>query len=921
MVKDSIKIRGARTHNLKNISLEIPRNRFIVITGLSGSGKSSLAFDTIYAEGQRRYIESLSSYARQFLEQVDRPDVDSIEGLSPAIAIKQRSSGGTPRSTVGTVTEIYDLLRLLYARMGKPHCPVCGRQISSLTTQEIVDRIMGFPEETRLQILAPISTDDNKTRLNELLRKLQRDGFTRVKINGKIQLLEEIQTNVEKAYSISVVVDRLILKPGVKTRLTESIELALHKGKGKVILDNGTEEIRFNQSKECEDCGVTIPELTPQHFSFNNPKGACRVCKGLGIIRYFDPDLIITWPGLSVSEGAIPILKDLGDNFYKKVIEIMNHLKIDPYMPFYKLPEESKNIILFGYIKEDLSFDGIVPHIERLYSKLKNPVKKRELERYIGAIECRECNGSRLNPISRAVRVNGLTIDEICNLSVNEALDFFNNIKLTENEINISGRIIKEIKDRLGFLVSVGVGYLSLSRTTSTLSGGEEQRVRLATQMGSALSGVLYVLDEPTVGLHPRDTHRLIKNITELKSMGNTVIVVEHDRDMILASDHIIDLGPGAGPEGGDIVFQGTPQELINNNRSLTGNYLSGGISIPLKRKRKHSTRHWLIIEGASHNNLKDIVVKIPLGTLTCITGVSGSGKSTLMYDILYPELLKRVYGKKIKSGRVKSFKGAEYIDRVINIDQAPIGKSSRSNPATYTGIFNHIREIFSMLPDARVRGYTPSRFSFNVKGGRCEVCQGEGTRKIEMQFLPDVHVTCDVCRGSRFNRDTLEIKYKGFNIAQILDMSVKEVLPLFENIPVLRDKLITLMDVGLGYMKLGQPATTLSGGEAQRLKLSKELSKRQTGRTIYLLDEPTTGLHFEDIRRLLDLLMRLVELNNTVVVIEHHLDVIKNADFIIDLGPEGGERGGYVVGMGTPEEIMRNKRSYTGKFLKNVLH
>lgn len=921
MKNHSIKIRGARTHNLKDISLDIPRDKFIVITGPSGSGKSSLAFDTIYAEGQRRYVESLSSYARQFLGQVDRPDVEYIGGLSPAIAIKQRSSGGTPRSTVGTVTEIYDMLRILYARIGKPHCPLCGRALSSMTTQEIVDEIINMPEGTRIQILAPIESESKKSP-EDLLRVLQKDGFTRVKINNHFILLDEAPSLPIRINKISVVVDRLIIKSDIKRRLTESVELALRKGKGKVIVDTDSKELTFSQIKECPNCGIKAPELTPQHFSFNNPAGACGRCKGLGVIRYFDPELMVIWPERTISEGAIPLLKEMGNGLYHRVIELMNHFQIDPYMPFYKLSKDSKDILFFGKKDPDkgIHFEGIIPLLENLYNGTKNPIKKRELERFIGTITCKECRGGRLNSISLSVRINDKSINDICSVPAQEALEFFKELKLTERESYIAGRLIKEITDRLGFLINVGVGYISLSRATSTLSGGEEQKIRLATQMGSSLSGVLYVLDEPTIGLHPKDTNLLINNIKYLKGMKNTVIVVEHDRDMILASDYVVDLGPGAGPDGGKIVFQGTPEELKWDKSSLTGRYLSRKLSIP-RKKRELYFNHYITIEGASHHNLKDISLKIPLGTLTCITGVSGSGKSTLMYDIIYPELLKRVYGRSIKSGRVRVFKGAEYIDRVISIDQSPIGKSPRSNPATYTGIFSHIRELFSMLPDSRVRGYTASRFSFNVKGGRCEVCQGEGIRKVEMHFLPDVHITCDVCNGTRFNRDTLEIRYKGYNIAQILDMSVKEALPLFENIPGLREKLMTLMDVGLGYMKLGQPATTLSGGEAQRLKLSKELSKRQTGRTIYLMDEPTTGLHFEDIRRLLDVLLRLVELNNTVVVIEHHLDIIKNADFIIDLGPEGGDKGGYVVAMGPPEEIIRIKHSYTGKYLKDVLN
>ena len=922
MGKDMIRIRGAKTHNLKNISIDIPRNAFVVITGLSGSGKSSLAFDTIYAEGQRRYVESLSSYARQFLGQADKPDVDLIEGLSPAIAIKQRSSGGTPRSTVGTVTEIYDFLRLLFARIGTPHCPECGKQIISLTTQEMVDHIMEMPSGAKVQILAPLVKNQEGTH-RDLIEKLMKDGYTRVKIDGRIMLLDqEINLSPRQRHSISVVVDRIIIKPDMKRRLTDSIELALSLGKGRIILDTPSGEKVFNQAMICDECDTEIPELTPQHFSFNNPQGACPECKGLGVKRYFDPELIVSEPELSISEGAIPFLKDNENPLYKQLIQIMNLLRIDIYTPYGSLPEPAKRIIMYGTGNETsgVTFSGIIPYLEGLYRKSRNPLKKTEIERYMGMIPCPGCKGARLNNISLAVRFNGLTIYDICRIPIKQAYEFFQQITLSKGHQEIAERIIKEITTRLVFLINVGLDYLSLDRATSTLSGGEEQRVRLATQMSSGLSGVLYVLDEPTVGLHPKDTKRLLKNLMKLKDMGNTVMVVEHDRDMIISSDHVIDMGPGAGPEGGEVVFQGKPAQLIQAENSLTGNYISGKRSISRRRQKRPLGPHWIIIHGASHNNLKNITVKIPLGTLTCITGVSGSGKSTLMEDVLYPEPIKRIYGRNVKSGKVQSADGMEHIDRVINIDQTPIGRSSRSNPATYTGIFYNIRELFSMLPEARARGYGPSRFSFNVKGGRCEACEGEGTQRVEMHFLPDIHVTCDVCNGTRFNRDTLEIRYKGYNIAQILDMSIREALPFFENIPSLKNKLLTLIDVGLGYLKLGQPANTLSGGEAQRLKLSKELGKRSTRRTIYLLDEPTNGLHFEDIRNLLDVLNRLVDQKNTVVVIEHHLDVIKNADFIIDLGPEGGDKGGYVIGMGPPEEIARIEESYTGRFLKQLL-
>jgi excinuclease ABC subunit A len=937
MTNDKIKIRGARVHNLKDISLDIPRNKVVVITGLSGSGKSSLAFDTIYAEGQRRYVESLSAYARQFLERMDKPDMDSIEGLSPAISIEQRSTSKNPRSTVGTVTELYDYLRLLFARIGRPHCPNCGLEITSQTTQQIVDQVMDMGEESRVQILAPL-IEERKGGHVQLLQGLRKDGFTRVKIDGEIRLLdEEIVLDKNRKHSLSVVVDRLVINKNIGRRLTDSIELTLHLSGGQVILDLiGSGEKFFSQKAACTRCGISIPELTPQMFSFNNPQGACPECSGLGSKRYFDPDLMVPDSDLSLREGALAPWANRNSVYFQQMLDsLCQHYNVDIYTPFKDLPKKVQEVFLNGSGKEEIKFyferddrryhytrpfEGIIPNLERRYHETDSYQIREEIEKYMSIRPCPECKGARLRPISQAVKVGGKSIHEITTLSIERAYEYFMHLELDSKEREIAQRIFKEIQERLGFLKSVGLDYLTIDRPSSTLSGGEGQRIRLATQISSGLAGVLYVLDEPTIGLHQRDNLLLLENLRHLKDLGNTVLVVEHDAETILSSDYVIDMGPGAGIKGGHVVFEGKPEQLVQDEASLTGQYLSGKRKIPIPQSRRKGNGNNLIVEGAEHNNLKNIEVEIPLGTLTCVTGVSGSGKSSLISEILFPALAQKLYRSKTKVGRVKTIRGIHHIDKIINIDQSPIGRTPRSNPATYTGVFTPIRELFALLPDSKMRGYKAGRFSFNVKGGRCEACNGDGIIKIEMHFLPDVHVTCEACKGSRFNRDTLEIKYKGLNIADVLNMTVSQVFTFFENVPNIKNKLKTLVDVGLGYIKLGQSATTLSGGEAQRVKLSKELSKRDTGRTLYLLDEPTTGLHFADVQKLLEVLNHLVELNNTVVVIEHNLDVIKTADRIIDLGPEGGEKGGYIVGTGTPEEIQQIEKSYTGNFLKKVL-
>ncbi|MBU0988675.1 MAG: excinuclease ABC subunit UvrA, partial [Proteobacteria bacterium] len=895
---DYIKIRGARQHNLKGISLDIPRNRFVVITGVSGSGKSSLAFDTIYAEGQRRYVESLSAYARQFLEQMDKPDVDAIEGLSPAIAIEQRTSSRNPRSTVGTATEIYDYLRLLFARVGQPYCPECGLEISSQTTQDIVDQVMRIEQGTKIQILAPLF-EGRKGEHLKLLQGLRKDGFTRVKIDGEVRLLDEdIVLEKNKKHEISVVVDRLIIKGDILRRLTDSMELTLSLSDGKAVVEViDSRDLFFNQKAACPKCGLSIPELTPQMFSFNNPQGACEECSGLGTKRYFDPDLIVPDPDLSLREGAIAPWTNRHSVYFQQMLDsVCRHYGIDIYTPFKDLPEEIRHAFLHGSDEDEVKFyyekgdrrysfkrpfEGVIPNLERRYHETDSYQVRYEIENYMSIRPCPLCEGARLKGVSLAVRVGGKAIHEVTALSVDKAYIFFEDLKLDPKKEVIARRVLKEIGERLGFLRSVGLDYLTIDRPSGTLSGGEDQRIRLATQISSRLAGVLYVLDEPSIGLHQRDNLRLLTNLKQLKELGNTVLVVEHDAETILSADHVIDMGPGAGIKGGEVVFNGPPGELLANQLSLTGEYLSGRRTIPVPVRRRKGNGEAIVIEGAKENNLKEITASIPLGTFTCVTGVSGSGKSSLINGILYPALSQKLYRSKEKVGPVKSIQGIQHLDKVINIDQSPIGRTPRSNPATYTGAFTHIRELFSMLPESRARGYKPGRFSFNVKGGRCEACKGDGIIKIEMHFLPDVYVTCEACKGLRYNRDTLEIRYKGYNIADILSMTVNQAFSFFENVPGVRNKLKTLVDVGLGYIRLGQQATTLSGGEAQRIKLSKELSKRNTGRTLYLLDEPTTGLHFADIQKLLEVLNYLVDLKNTVVVIEHNLDVIKVADHI----------------------------------------
>ena len=937
MSLNHIVIRGAKQHNLKNIDVAIPRNKLVVITGLSGSGKSTLAFDTIYAEGQRRYVESLSTYARQFLEKMDKPEVDSIEGLSPAISIQSRSTSKNPRSTVGTVTEIYDYLRLLFARIGHPFCPKCNLPITSQSIQQVVDQVMKFEDQSKIQILSPV-VDGRKGEYTNLFERLRKEGFVRVQVDGDIMLLDsDIMLDKNKKHFIRVVVDRLIVGKTIRRRLTDSLELAFTLSDGLAIVDHlGEKEYFFNQRAWCPVCGFSFPPLTPQMFSFNNPLGACPECGGLGIKMYFDPELIVPDSDLSLREGAIAPWADRHSVYFQQMLDsLAQYYGIDIYTPFRDLPEHVQKAFLYGSGKEEIKFyfdsgdrrhfykkpfEGLIPTLNRRYHETDSSFSREEIERFMNIRPCPQCNGARLKPESLAVKVDGKSISEVTSFFIDKAMEYFQGLKLTEKEGIIGRQILKEIIKRIGFLKSVGLDYLSLDRSTSTLSGGEEMRIRLATQIGSSLSGVLYVLDEPSIGLHYRDNNKLLYTLKRLKELGNTVLVVEHDPETIFSADYIVDMGPGAGEHGGHVIFTGTPAEIVKDERSLTGQYLSGRLSIPVPALRRKGNGKEIVIEGAQQNNLQCIDVAIPLGTFTCITGVSGSGKSSLINQIFYPALAQKLYHSKERVGRMKRIRGVEYLDKVINIDQSPIGRTPRSNPATYTGIFTPIRELFSKLPESRVRGYKSGRFSFNVDGGRCEACKGDGIIKIEMHFLPDVYVTCDVCKGLRYNRDTLEIRYKGKNIADVLDMTVAEAMLFFSPVPQIRGKLETLFNVGLGYIKLGQPATTLSGGEAQRIKLSKELGKRNTGRTLYLLDEPTTGLHFADIQKLLDVLNHLVDLENTVVVIEHNMDVIKSADYIIDLGPEGGEKGGYIVGTGTPEEIVSIKESYTGQFLKKIM-
>ena len=934
---DTIKIRGARQHNLKDISLDIPRNKFVVITGLSGSGKSSLAFDTIYAEGQRRYVESLSAYARQFLEQMDKPDVDAIEGLSPAISIEQRGFSRNPRSTVGTVTEIYDYMRVLFARVGQPYCPECGIEIRSQTVQQIVDRILGWDEGGRIQIMAPL-VEDRKGEHLRLFQGLRKDGYTRVRVDGEVRLLDEdIALKKNQKHTIQVVVDRLVIKPEIQRRLTDTMELTLSLGHGRAVVEViGIGDTFFNQHAACPKCGLSMPELTPQMFSFNNPAGACPECSGLGTQRAFDPSLVVADADLSLPDGAISAWPKRHSGYYQQMLcAVLEHYGIERTLAFREIPDEIRQVLLYGSGREKIPFrfkmahgrhsrnrpfEGVIPNLERRYRETNSYHVRYEIEKFMSIRPCSRCGGARLKPTSLAVRLGGRSIHELTALSVEEAYLFFGVLAFGPREKMISKGVLKEIRERLGFLRSVGLDYLTLDRSSGTLSGGEDQRIRLATQISSRLAGVLYVLDEPSIGLHQRDNLRLLENLKQLKELGNTVLVVEHDAETILMADQVIDMGPGAGIRGGEVVFNGPPRLLSESADSLTGQYLSGNRTIAIPEARRKGNGNAILIQGARLNNLKNISVEIPLGTLTCVSGVSGSGKSSLVNGILYPGLSRHLYGSKASVGPADRLLGMEHLDKVINIDQSPIGRTPRSNPATYTGAFTHIRDLFSMLPESRARGYKPGRFSFNVKGGRCESCKGDGINKIEMHFLPDVYVTCEVCQGLRYNRDTLEIKYKGNSIADVLDMTVNQALAFFESIPVIRRKLKTLVDVGVGYIKLGQQATTLSGGEAQRIKLSRELSKRSTGKTLYLLDEPTTGLHFADIEKLLEVLNHLVERKNTVVVIEHNLDVVKGADYVIDLGPEGGEGGGHVIATGTPEEITKIESSYTGQYLKKML-
>jgi excinuclease ABC subunit A len=932
-----IAIKGAREHNLKDIDVNIPRDQLVVITGLSGSGKSSLAFDTIYAEGQRRYVESLSAYARQFLEQMDKPDVDLIEGLSPAISIEQKTTSKNPRSTVGTVTEIYDYLRLLFARVGNPHCYRCGRVIASQTVQQIVDQVMQLSGVARIQVLAPL-VRGRKGEYRKELDELRRQGYTRARVDGQgRELTEKIELDKMKNHTIEAVIDRLVINPGIEKRLADSIETAMNLADGIVTIDTmDSGELVFSEKFACIACGISYAELTPRLFSFNSPHGACPECDGLGFKQHLDLDFIIPDRSKSLRHGAIKPWEGQQPVYLQQMLEALaSHYVFDLDSPFEKLSATVQDIVLYGsrgekvrffydkggkrhYYQQD--FEGVVPSLERKYLTDHDASDGEDIESYLSLKPCARCQGARLRPESLAVRIAGKSIAEVTAFSVHEAMAFFNTLQLTSQQLFIAERVLKEIRERLKFLVNVGLDYLTLDRPASTLSGGEGQRIRLATQIGSSLVGVLYILDEPSIGLHPRDNRRLLETLERLRDIGNTVIVVEHDRDTILAGDYVIDLGPGAGVHGGHIVTQGSPEEVCRDDASITGQYLSGHLDIPIPAVRRPGNAKFLTLVGASANNLQNITVKIPLGVFTCITGVSGSGKSSLLIDVMYRALAQKLYRSPQKPGRYQDIQGIENIDKVIDIDQSPIGRTPRSNPATYTGVFTDVRNLFSQVPEGRMRGYKPGRFSFNVKGGRCEACQGNGVIKIEMHFLPDIYVNCDVCKGKRFNRETLEIKYKGKNIAEVLAMTVDEALAFFANVPVLKDKLETLADVGLGYITLGQAATTLSGGEAQRVKLAKELSRRSTGRTLYILDEPTTGLHFADVQQLLHVLNRLVDLGNTVLVIEHNLDVMKNADFIIDLGPEGGDAGGEVVATGTPEEVARVQRSHTGRFLREVL-
>ena len=938
--KKYIRIRGANEHNLKNISLDIPRDELVVLTGLSGSGKSSLAFDTIYAEGQRRYMESLSSYARMFLGQMEKPDVESIEGLSPAISIDQKSTNRNPRSTVGTVTEIYDYFRLLYARIGIPHCPKCGKEIKKQTVDQMVDQIMEMEQGTRIQLLAPVVRGRKGTHV-KLLERAKKSGYVRVRIDGSMyELSEDIQLDKNLKHNIEIVVDRLVVKPGIEKRLTDSVENVLHLAEGLMTVDViGGEPVNFSQSFSCPDCGISIEEIEPRSFSFNNPFGACPECSGLGYKMEFDADLIIPDKSLSINEGAITVMgwqsASKKGSFTRAILEALaEEYQFSLDTPFEEYPEEIQNILIHGtngknvnvhYFGQrgegfyDIAFEGIIKNVERRYRETYSEASKAEYEEFMRITPCRACKGQRLKPGALAVTVGNHNIAEITSFSIEELAKFLDNLELTSQQHMIGDQILKEIRARLQFLLDVGLDYLTLSRATGTLSGGEAQRIRLATQIGSGLVGVAYILDEPSIGLHQRDNDKLLGTLKHLRDLGNTVIVVEHDEDTMFAADHIVDIGPGAGEHGGEGIAEGTAEEIMQVPESITGAYLSGRIRIPIPEERRRPTG-WLKIVGAQENNLKNIDVKIPLGVMTCVTGVSGSGKSSLVNEILYKYLAKKLNRARTIPGKHKKIEGVEQLDKVINIDQSPIGRTPRSNPATYTGVFDQIRDLFAATQDAKERGYKKGRFSFNVKGGRCEACSGDGILKIEMHFLPDVYVPCEVCGGKRYNRETLEVHYKGKSIYDVLNMTVEEALTFFENVPSIRRKIETLYDVGLSYLRLGQPSTTLSGGEAQRIKLATELSKRSTGKTIYILDEPTTGLHFADVHKLTEILKRLASDGNTVVVIEHNLDVIKTADYIIDIGPEGGAKGGTVIAEGTPEEVALNPVSYTGKYIDMML-
>ncbi|KPK72397.1 excinuclease ABC subunit A [candidate division WOR_3 bacterium SM23_60] len=936
-MRNGITIKGARVHNLKNINTTIPRNKLVVITGISGSGKSSLAFDTLYAEGQRRYVESLSAYARQFLGMMDKPEVDEITGLSPAIAIQQRSASRNPRSTVGTVTEIYDYLRVLFARIGVPYCYKCGRKIHSQTTDQIVDAILSMPHGSRIEILAPV-VRGKKGEHKDFLSRLKRKGYVRARVDGTVHEIENVPALERyKKHTVEIVIDRLITKNGIRKRLADSVETGLKETDGILIaLVDGKKEITFSQKLACVHCGISYPEISPRMFSFNSPYGACQTCDGLGTKMEIDPKKVITDPHLSLLDGAIKHYGMLSNWRISLLRGLAEKMKFDLATPYDKLPHKVQKTILYGedipitvqYVRRDGTgrgefeeyWEGVVPELMRRYRETSSEGVRRYIEDYMTISRCPACQGTRLRPESLAVKVGGKNIAYVTGLSVKEAISYFENLSLSESEQKIAGEMIREIKRRLGFLTSVGLDYLTLERTSETLAGGEEQRVRLATQIGSGLVGVLYILDEPSIGLHQRDNKRLLHTLKALRDLGNTVLVVEHDAETMENADYLIDLGPGAGEHGGRVVVTGTPAQVKRSAKSITGRYLSGKKKIDVPRRTRKRTARRLTIKQASEHNLKSITVDIPLGLLVIVTGVSGSGKSTLVVDTLYRALAQRFYHSKYPAGEHKEIYGLEYVDKVVNIDQSPIGRTPRSNPATYTSAWTPIRELFAQLPESKVRGYRPGRFSFNVPGGRCEQCEGEGVLRIEMHFLADVYITCDACHGRRFNRETLEVRYKGKNISDVLSMSVTEALEFFQNIPQIKRKLSLLADVGLGYIKLGQSATTLSGGEAQRIKLSKELSKIATGKTLYLLDEPTTGLHFEDVKLLLHVLNRLVEKGNTVIVIEHNLEVIKCADWIIDMGPEGGDEGGQIVCCGTPHDVARIKSSYTGQFLKKVL-